>query len=107
MRPENMPSTEFSAAESSDVDQHIIAIDLYGIDGDFRSAHLRFAGFSIPLPSMPRADHFPLFDDALPERASAMNARVFHGVDLPVNAAHGRHRSAQRKSSDRSRRDAD
>jgi hypothetical protein len=34
---------------------------------------------------MPRTDHFAIFDNALAERASAMEADVLHGADLAIH----------------------
>src|SRR5208282_1616471 len=68
------------------LNHHVAAFHPDRINGNFRPRIVRgLARLRIPLPSVPWADQFVAFDDALSQRTAAMQANVIHRGDRPIH----------------------
>src|SRR5579872_2519358 len=64
----------------SDFDQHVAVFDLQRIGRNLRVGVVGGgAGLRIVGPAMPGADHFALFDRALAQRSTLVQANIVHG----------------------------
>ena len=61
------------------LDQNVAVLDFERVNGDFRIGIMHgLTGFRIPLPCVPRAHDFSIFDHALTERSALVQADVVH-----------------------------